>query len=225
MGSPNQPTPTIWHVVLRRPIVELGWWSDYIKDVTENFLVGQHNADLDDKVTHCHAMLVNCKVTIEALRKVIKKNGLTGSEDYAIMTVTHKKKIPYSTQLAVYIMKGDNSTIISSSYDKITLEDWVSDWKNYDHRPEPVNDGEKKEKFDNYKELLKEFETSYPMKNRPSLDHIRTWVMKWHWKKFRRMPNPSAYKRDASSLFMVHTENFHGACVETAFEEIKMWCY
>ncbi|UBZ25022.1 replication-associated protein [Chicken proventriculitis-associated circular virus 9] len=225
MGSTNQPTPTIWHVVLRRPLTELKWWSDYVKEVSQDYLIGEHNADLDDKVTHCHTMLVNCNITIEALRKNIKKNGLTGSEDYAIMTVTHKKKIPYNLQLAVYILKGDNETFIVTSYDIKQINEWVENWKNYSHRAEPINDGEKKEKFDNYKELLQEFETNYPMKNRPSLDHIRTWVMKWHWKKFRRMPNPSAYKRDASSLFMVHTESYSGACVETAYEEIKMWCY
>lgn len=228
MGSPNQPTPipTVWHVVIRRPLMELAWWTGYVKDVCANFIVGQHEGDNEDKVTHCHTMLVDCSITIEAIRKCIKKNGISGSADYATMTKTHKEKLDYDVdKLAIYILKGNVATPFVSSYDQTKIEEWLSLWVPPKFSSAPINDGEKKEKFDNYKALLKEFEDTYQFKNRPSLDHIRTWVMKWHWKKFRRMPNPSAYKRDASSLFMVHTESYNGACIETAYEEIKTWCY
>jgi len=72
-----------------------------------------------------------------------------------------------------------------------------------------------------YAALLKDFEDTYSFKNHPNLDSVGTWVMKWHWAKFRRMPDPSDYKRDASSLFMVHNEAFTRSCDATSLEEIK----
>lgn len=72
-----------------------------------------------------------------------------------------------------------------------------------------------------YAALLKDFKATYSFKNEPNLDSVRTWVMKWHWGKFRRMPSESDYKIHSSSLFMVHTEAFTGSCPATDFEEIK----
>lgn len=228
MVPPNQPTlkPLVWHVIVRKPLMELAWWVEYVKDNSKSYLINQHYGDDEDKTTHCHTMLVDCNVTIEAIRKCFKKNGIAGSAEYAIMTKTEKSRLEYDEdKLAIYILKGvqDNTSYIAS-YGCVDIHNWIQQWVE-PVKGSPKNDGDKKEKFDNYNALLKEFNSSYNFQNRPNLDRIRTWVMKWHWQKFRRMPNPSAYKRDASSLYMVHTESFGGACVETAYEEIKNWCY
>ena len=138
-----------WHVIVRKPYEELHEFGVWIKAHTRRFVIGQHNADDDDKMTHCHFMVNGCDTTLEGLRKELKKYIKNGREEYSIMTKTHKAHLPYHEwELAVYVIKGDIVHHKLSGYTKEQMDDIVSAWQNYET-------ADPKEKITTQYELIK----------------------------------------------------------------------
>lgn len=122
----NQPTnlpeqPTIWQLVVARPIEEIKSIIDYIEQNTERYLAQQHDADETIKRTHTHVMLVNYKYSKTALEKCLNKNGIIGSDNYGLMKKCVETKKDYDERiLSRYILKGGKyarTTIRSRGYE------------------------------------------------------------------------------------------------------------
>ena len=122
-----------WHVIVRKPFDELREFGVWVKSHTRKCVIGQHNADDDDKMVHCHFMINGCDTTLEGLRKELKKYIKNGREEYAIMTKTQKARIPYAEwELAVYVLKGDLAHHMLGNYTHEQVLDIVSAWQQYE---------------------------------------------------------------------------------------------
>ena len=110
--------------------MKLAAFHDWVKSHTTNYLLVQHEADEETNRTHTHGMLVNLDVTIEGLRKEIKKYS-PGKGQYAIMTKTKKDKILYNEdKLAIYMLKGVDPPLAHlTSYPETKITGWIALWK------------------------------------------------------------------------------------------------
>jgi len=202
------------------------WLSTNVDSV----LIAQHDADDDIKTTHCHISFTNLAVTCKALDKQRQKHGLDGVNSRMLSHVVGTKT-PYSEdKLAVYILKGSRDTLMASSYDSKFIDDAVESW--VEHTPkEDDNDSVKsvkkttKKDYDEYEHLRDDFTKYFINADKPhmTLDSLRTWTMRWYWKRDGRMPPATAYKRNASSLYVYFYE-LKNLPLDCAFEELKnLW--
>lgn len=192
----------------------------------DHYLIGEHEADDDVKTTHCHVMFTNLVVTNKALDKQRVKHSLNGDVSRLLSRAVGTGELYDEDLLGVYILKGKHDVNKSTSYSEDKIKEWVSAWtpmiKRLDKKDEVVV---KKVKYDEYNELKKDFEEYYNGMNKPhiTLDGIRTWTMRWYWKRDGRMPPATSYKRNAASIYVTATELRNGD-IECAFEELKnLW--
>jgi len=148
----NQPTPTVWQLVIHREITAVDFLWDYLKNHTKGYVASQHDADTDIARTHIHVLLRDFDVTKQALTKFLNGNGIKGSDNFGILTVYPKTKEPYDEErLAIYILKGKADNIKYFSYEERQLTQWASQW--LDHKT-PAIPIEKLKKEANHWELI-----------------------------------------------------------------------
>lgn len=192
----------------------------------DNYLIGQHDADEDIKTTHCHVSFTNLRVTNKALDKQRQKHGIDGDVTRLLKFVVGTKERYDEDKLAIYILKGNESINKSTSYSIEKIKEWVAAWTPMIKRPnKDVIEKTNTAKYDEWTELKKSFEVYYSNMNKPhiTLDGIRTWTMRWYWQRDGRTPPPTAYKRNASSLYVFAVELSNGS-LDCAFEELKnLW--
>lgn len=122
--------PGVLHVILHKPYEEIKAFSEWLKDKSNYYLVGEHDADEQVKTTHCHILIEGLKVSREGLRKQIQKYS-PGKGQNCTMERTEKTRVKYKRNyLAVYILKGDMKTYRSGSFNEFSLEMWVGQWVN-----------------------------------------------------------------------------------------------
>jgi len=139
MESPsptNQPTPgpVVLQTILRRPYQGLEPFAEWLKEHTSNFIIGEHEADLEIQTTHCHILIEGLKVTREALRKQIVKYS-PGQGQNCTMAKTEKTKVLYETDpLLDYILKGNINHYRASSFTSQKIKESVSRWVKHDKK-------------------------------------------------------------------------------------------
>lgn len=117
----------VWQVIIHQSysdISGLPWdrWSS-------KWLICEHEGDENIPRTHCHIALVDVKVGAEAIRKLITERGFGGRGQYGIHTVAKESKQPYLLEpLAVYMIKGNLTTIKRSEYTERDHHNWASKW-------------------------------------------------------------------------------------------------
>jgi len=136
-NPPNWYTPSkehvTWHLIVRKPFQELREFADWVQAHTRAFVIGQHDADEEVNITHCHFMINGCDTTLEGLRKELKKYIKDGRKEYALMTKTEQQRLPYDEwMLAVYCLKGDIEHHKLSKYTHEQVLDIVSAWVTYE---------------------------------------------------------------------------------------------
>jgi len=128
---PSEEIPKVVHVILRLRFMDIcSEFKSWIKENTSNFTVCEHNADKDEKTSHCHMSLTDLKVTIEGLRKQIKKLKMYKAKCYTIMLKTEKSREPYNQELLdTYILKGGiDSTLAATSQRDEYITKRLSEW-------------------------------------------------------------------------------------------------
>lgn len=138
MESPsptNQPTgPPVLQTILRRPFQGLEPFAEWLKENTSNYIIGEHEADLEIQTTHCHILIEGLKVTRESLRKQIVKYS-PGQGQNCTMARTEKTKVLYQTDpLMDYILKGEISHYRASSFTPQKINESVSRWVKHDKK-------------------------------------------------------------------------------------------
>lgn len=137
----NQPTnhPVVWQLVVARPIAELGMLENYLNISCDRYIGQQHDADEEVSRTHTHYSLVNYKYTKQSLSKQLNKLGFVGSDNFGILTVWPKKKIPYDEgKLSVYVIKGLNAPDTHyHGYTTSDIESYRNQWINHKEITEP----------------------------------------------------------------------------------------
>ena len=154
MESTNQPTSQppgeevldTHHVIVRKPYEAIKALAEYVESHSEEYLIGEHEPDEKKHrgkttgcpVVHCHIMIYKMTVSVEALRKEIKKIPGMGRGQYAIMERTEKERRLYDKdKLCIYILKGAVETakdytfgygIPNPSTNISQLEAWAEGW-------------------------------------------------------------------------------------------------
>lgn len=215
-------------MIVRKPYQDIS--QEFLRWLSANvdhYLIGEHEADEDIKTTHCHVMFSNLMVTNKALDKQRIKYELNGDVSRLLSRVVDTREAYDEDKLGVYILKGKEEINKSTSYPDEKIKEWVAAWTPFTKRlqKDPSDKKEKPVKYDEYMELKKDFEKYYEGMNRPhiTLDGIRTWTMRWYWKRDGRMPPSTSYKRNAASIYVYAVEMGNGS-VDCAFEELKnLW--
>jgi hypothetical protein len=223
LSQPSTNTPVI-HVIVRKPLILLAAVIEWLRENTTNYLMGQHSPDDDEHEEHVHIMLVHMKVSVEALRKMLKKNDINSSKEYAILLKVpkgrYKGKAYDQDKLGVYICKGDPNQPRSASYSQEIIDDWLEQWRDTSAYtgtgevpvPDPEGTGDKGDKgtakkLDGTKEFRKkitsDFFKDFDTTAHPSLDRVRRWTYMWFWKRDNWSPHPGVYRQAASSLYMM----------------------
>jgi len=131
----NQPNPpvVVLQTILKKPYEEIKAFSEWLKENTQNYLIGEHPPDEQVKNFHCHILIQGLKVTRESLRKQVVKYSPGRGQNCTMAETEQKPKRKYDTDfLAVYIIKGKESLIKSSSFTDEHHADWASKW--VDHK-------------------------------------------------------------------------------------------
>lgn len=157
------------------------------------------------------------------LYKALPAETRKGNELWSWSHDDWKKQNPdkeYDDSLITYMSKGKLRPVFNKNIPAIIVDQRTRDWI------EPTKQGG--EKYDEYKEMLKDAVKDFD-KRRPNLSEVRSWSMRWYWRRDGRLPNAGCYKRNAASVFLHLTElKQEGAPREYSFgcalEEIKnLW--
>jgi len=136
MESPsptNQPTSgvEVLQVVLHKSYDTIKGIVEWLKENTQQYLIGEHPADEQISTTHCHILVEGLKVTRESLRKVVVKHSPGRGQNFT-SALTEKERIPYERNfLGRYIIKGNVNHCKSTSFDDIQIALWASQWISY----------------------------------------------------------------------------------------------
>lgn len=198
-------------------MAELDWLCEYLKTKCDRYLGREHDPDEDCKRTHCH-FAIEYRHTKQALTKFLNSNGINGSDNFGILSVTVKTKLPYDFKiLSQYIIKGIlNDTVRFNGVTKEFVEECTTS------RPidKPHNNSREKGKYDEWTEIKNDgfkFFNSYTYE----LEEVSRFVMRWYWKRDGRLPHAPAYKRNAASLYyaLIERDQPH-RCLTTAMDAV-----
>lgn len=202
------------------------YW-DWVKSHCERFIVTQHDADEDVKTTHCHVMIAGATHSDVTWQNARRENGIGGHTSILLQKVAKSDKKYDESFLGAYICKGDKDNVkLVQGYDDKVYE-FIKDWV---HHPSATKEEKEKiinrgKNYDEWDEIKRDFIGYFNEMNKPhmTLDGIRTWTMRWYWKRDGRLPPAQSYKRNASSLFVYYYE-LSNAPLDAAFEQLKeLW--
>jgi hypothetical protein len=196
---------------------ELEWLCEYLKTKCYRYVGREHDPDEGCKRTHCH-FSIEYKHTKQALAKFLNSNGISGSDNFGILSVTEKEKKPYDFQiLSQYIIKGIiNETV---RYSGVT-EEFIRECgvnRSVDRTDNKVRE---KGKYDEWTEIKKDGFNHFNHYNY-ELEEVSRFVMRWYWKRDGRLPHAPAYKRNAASLYYALVERDQpNRCLVTAMGDV-----
>lgn len=138
-SQPNQPTPVqVLQVVLKKPFEVIKAFAEWLKDNTQQYLIGEHQADESIKTTHCHILVEGLKVTRESLRKQVIKYSPGRGQNFTA-ALTEETRVPYERDfLGRYIIKGNVNHLKATSFDDIQIALWASQWILHKDKLSPV---------------------------------------------------------------------------------------
>jgi len=222
MDEDNQPTATnpgkqVLQLVIHRSMNDLEWLCEYLKTKCDRYIAREHTPDEECNRVHCH-FAIEYKHTKQALTKFLNSHDIRGSDNFGILSVTEKTKLPYDFKiLSSYIIKGIiNDTVRFSGVTKEFIEECSTS------RPldKSHNSPREKGKYDEWSEIKLDgfkFFNNYNY----NLTDVSKFVMRWYWKRDGRLPHAPAYKRNASSLYYALIERDQpNRCLTTAMEDI-----
>jgi len=181
-------------------------------------VVYEHVADTKVSRTHCHILILNCTLKEEALKRRFKavypdldckgNEFWKWSSNYGIPDLKFITYMAKGSLVPKYIKNVSSELIDEYKLKWITKEITI-----------------KKDKYDEYDEMKKDIIKVFAHNEmHPSLDQVRSWTIKWYWKRDQRLPQVSTYKRNAASLYIYISGHMNGGCLDTPIEEIKnLW--
>ena len=168
-------------------------------------VVYEHEADEGCSRTHLHILMVGAQVKEEALKRMFYKvhpdENRKGNDLWSWSHDDWKKKNPnkeYDDTLITYMAKGKLRPVYVKNIPADIVEKRTREWV------EPTS--QKSEKYDEYQDMLKDAVKDWENR-RPTLDSIRSWAMRWYWKRDGKLPHATSYKRNAGSVYLQLVEN------------------
>lgn len=183
------------------------------------FAVFEHQADSTVNRTHLHLLMIDCHVKAEQFKRMFhaclpginrKGNDLWQWES---------KQTPTDTFLT-YMSKGVHAPKFVKNFSPELVEERRQQWV----ITTPKAEISSMAKYDEYSVMKQQFfaEHSELDMRYMNFETIRKWVFHWYWKRDGRVPIPTCYKRNASSLMMAIGEKIN-KLEESANEVFNLW--
>lgn len=219
-----------YQLIIRKPYDDIP--KEFIEWISENagsYLFAQHDADAKTKSTHVHLSFSNLAKCVKTLDKQRIKHELNGAASVLFSTMKGTKTKYDEGILNTYCLKGDVTKCKKSNYLPQALEAWAGMWvvPKENVVDDKVKNVKKEKEYDEWDVMKKDFFEYYNDIRTPSitLSGVRSWTMRWYWKRDGRMPPATSYKRNAASLYVYAMElSGKEGSVDAAFEELKeLW--
>lgn len=200
-------------------------------DKCEKIIVYAHEPDSGCKRRHLHIYIEGCTVKEEALKRLWKatvKHDVKGGNEY--WSWEHKKWKEanlgnYDDRIITYMSKGELRPVFVKGFSAELVEERRQQWTK--PTPKSVKPSHETSMLDDAEEAfwktheIEDIETI-------QLDSIRSWVMSWYFRKMGKLPQVSAYKVTAGSLYLRIIDRLEGQrnvrSFSSALEEVKnLW--
>jgi len=187
------------------PYVDISGLVQIWANECEQLIVYEHAADSKVKKTHCHLLMLGCRVKEEALKRMLYKElpqykSLKGN---ALWSWVHEKwqkaqlGDSYNLAMITYYSKGTLRPKYVKNIPDNIVEEHRAKWVN-----PPSIDVQSSDKYNEWEAICKDFFKEDYINMTINIDLIRSWTMRWYWKRDGRLPNAGCYKRNAASLFL-----------------------
>jgi len=168
-------------------------------DSCQQFIVYEHEADDKVKKTHLHLLMIGSSVKEEAFKRLYYKHIKDERKGNDLWSWHHKKHPNPDLSFIQYMSKGKLRPVFAKGISPDIVEEYRLKWS------EPTTSTSAVEKYDEYKEILKDLRERYT--NGPiTLDSVRSAVMSWYWHRDGRLPHAGQYKRNAASAYLQFVE-------------------
>lgn len=198
-------------------------WSQHCLQI----IAYEHAADKGCARTHLHVLMIGATVKDEALKrmlyKVLPNETRKGNALWSWVHEEWQSKNPgkeYDEGLITYMAEGKLRPVFQKNFPADIVEKRTQEWV------EPTS--QKTEKYNEYEEMVKDAVKDWENR-RPTLDSIRSWAMRWYWKRDGILPHATSYKRNAASIYLrlveqreeLHPQEYSFEC---SLQEIKnLW--
>lgn len=238
-GYPSTPTPIILEPLvetmsyayfgyINRPFVDVSGVLVKWSEIADKFIVYEHNSDDGCSHTHCHLLALGIQLDKKQLykRKDFRELGLDGKKKEFGMDV-YKEGL----DTLEYMSKGMFEPVFNKGFTSEEIANAKA--KGYSKKVVNVNanaNDNEKERYCEWEVIKKDALAFFANDNRPTLDDVRTWTMRWYWKRDGRLPFANSYKRNACSIYYLLIENLESKfpneySVSVAMREVIDWAY
>jgi len=174
--------------------------------------VFEHPADTNVSQTHLHLLMLDCDIKAEQFKRIFK-GLLPGITTKGNELWQWESKHIVGDAFLTYMSKG----IYSPKYLKNFKEELVAERRSQWVLPTskwviaPTSETEKPIKYDEYTVIKQQFFAEHDQNDLKymSFETVRKWVFCWYWKRDARVPIPTCYKRNSSSLMMAIGEKMN----------------
>jgi len=154
--------------------------------------------------------MLGCQVEAEALRRLFYKTlpqfkELKGNALWAWEHRDWQKDNPdkpYDLGMISYASEGVLKPLFVRNIDDEVVQEYTKKWVIHPTAPVVPESDSKKPKYDEWQHICDDFFKDDWRNMQINLSLIRSWTMRWYWKRDGRLPNAGCYKRNAASLFL-----------------------
>lgn len=221
---------------INRPFVDISGVLHSWADISEKFIVYEHNEKDGSTHTHCH---------IFALGVQLDKKQLYKRKDFRALQLDGTKKefgmndYEPGRETLSYMTKGIYDPMMNKGF----ADQEIADAKavGYSRKlqtsadadanaPDKRSSTKTSEPLKEWNQLRKDFHEAFADNRKPLLIDVRRWCMRWFYKKHGLMPHAPSYKRYSSTLYFEAVVNAEAKdptcnCETTALDEILDWAY
>jgi len=144
--------------------------------------------------------MIGATLKDEALRRMLYKElpneKRKGNELWSWVHKKWQEENPgqeYNEGMITYMAEGKLRPVFVKNFPADIVEKRTQEWV----EPTSLVSG----KYNEYQEMLKDAVKDWENR-RPTLDSIRSWAMRWYWKRDGQLPHATSYKRNAGSVFL-----------------------
>lgn len=178
----------------------------------ESLAVFEHPADTNTQSTHLHLLMLGCEIKAEQFKRTLKGllPGITTTGNK--LWQWESKQTPDNSFLT-YMSKGVHAPKYVKNFSEELVAERRSQWILQKEKwvLTPNAQAEKPFKYDEYSAMKQQFFAEHPLSDLQYMqfETVRKWVFCWYWKRDARVPIPTCYKRNSSSLMIAIGEKIN----------------
>lgn len=185
----------------------------------EAMAVYEHEADSSVSRTHCHILMLGCDVKAEQFKRIFRGAlpGLNDRKGNDLWMWESKYGTPDDSFLK-YMSKGRLRPKYVKTFSPELVEERRKQWKI------TIPKTDSPAKYDEYTVIKQQFFAQHNDSDLKfmNFESVRKWVFHWYYKRDGRVPIPTCYKRNSSSLMMAIGEKVN-RFEEASNEVFNLW--